>query len=218
MSADKALIADSVRQQQHLYALDILSKEVFRRVEVYKLLIYFIDTVDEAVLPFLAEEFDVLGVKGWDFAITAEQKRKLLKGAIELHRYKGTPWAVMQSLIRCRFVNPVLVEHTTHWARFKITLDIDQNPIDVTQLDLATRLVLEYKNARSHFDGFIFSGNSLDFGDSVTVDEELLINESPAAFNETVGTNQAFYYDGTVAYDGSHNYSQETDTITINII
>ena len=48
----------------------------------------------------MAKQFHVLGLEGWDYASTESEKRSLLKQAAELHRYKGTPWAVRQGIKR----------------------------------------------------------------------------------------------------------------------
>lgn len=55
------------------------------------LLIYFVDTVDASVLVHLAQQFDVLGCKGWQFLTTEEQRRQLIKDAVRYHRLAGTP-------------------------------------------------------------------------------------------------------------------------------
>lgn len=69
-------------------------------LDLTKLLIYWLDDVDASALPHLAKQFHVLGLEGWDYASTEAEKRALLKQAVELHRYKGTPWAVRQGIQR----------------------------------------------------------------------------------------------------------------------
>ena len=86
-------------------ALEQLLQLWSKRIDFTKLLIYWLDIVDASVLPHLAEQFHVLGLEGWDYATTEQEKRDLLKQAVELHRYKGTPWAVRQGLKR---INPDL--------------------------------------------------------------------------------------------------------------
>jgi len=50
---------------------------------------------DESLLDLLAWQFHV---EGYDLAKTVEEKRNLVKNAIELHRYKGTKYAVQKAL------------------------------------------------------------------------------------------------------------------------
>lgn len=54
--------------------------------------------VDASALPALAEQFHVQGLEGWLFTTDEREKRELIKQAIELHKYKGTIWAVRRVL------------------------------------------------------------------------------------------------------------------------
>lgn len=69
-------------------------------LDLTKLLIYWLDIVDASALPVLAKQFHVMGLEGWEFAHTEAEQRALLKQAVELHRRKGTPWAVRQGIRR----------------------------------------------------------------------------------------------------------------------
>ena len=72
----------------------------WQAIDLTKLLIYWLDSVDASALSHLAKQFHILGLEGWDYAATEAEKRELLKQAVELHRYKGTPWAVRQGIRR----------------------------------------------------------------------------------------------------------------------
>ncbi len=94
--ADKRLIPEGIRD---------LSTEAFNElidrlgsIDLTPLLVYLIDYVTPSALPHLAEQFHVTGLEGWELAETEEEKRALIKKAIELHRYRGTPWAVKEAL------------------------------------------------------------------------------------------------------------------------
>ncbi|KVN76047.1 phage tail protein [Burkholderia ubonensis] len=80
-------------------------------VDLSPLLVYLIDDVDASALPFLADQFSVMGEDGWSLAESDEARRTLIKGAIELHRYKGTPWAVREVIRRLGFGEVELVEN-----------------------------------------------------------------------------------------------------------
>lgn len=69
-------------------------------LDLTKLLVYWLDIVDASALPVLAKQFHVMGLEGWEFAHTEAEQRALLKQAVELHRRKGTPWAVRQGVRR----------------------------------------------------------------------------------------------------------------------
>lgn len=65
----------------------------FRQAGLERLLVYLVDIVNADVLPHLASQFHITD-EGYLFAETDEAKRELIKSAIEIHRHKGTPWAV----------------------------------------------------------------------------------------------------------------------------
>ncbi|WP_322080226.1 phage tail protein I [Burkholderia cenocepacia] len=79
-------------------------------VDLSPLLVYLIDGVAPSALPFLADQFSVMGEDGWNLAESDDAKRALIKGAIELHRYKGTPWAVREVIRRLGLGEVELVE------------------------------------------------------------------------------------------------------------
>lgn len=62
-------------------------------------------------LPFFADHFSLFG-DGWEFAVSENDKRKLIKEAIEIHRYKGTPWAIKRVLKLLGFGDCELIERT----------------------------------------------------------------------------------------------------------
>ncbi len=176
MSDRHVIIADSIRYQPHTYAFDIWMQQFFKRLDVSKLLIYFVDRVSIDVLPILADEFDVLGVKGWNFAVNEDEQRALIKQAVLLHRYKGTPWAVeeavkMGGLAEFDLMERVGDDPETGWAVFRVVAPVDL-PSDPAVNTKVVTLVNVYKNARSVFQGVLY----------------------PAI------------YDGTYLYDGTRHY------------
>lgn len=89
--------------------LSILATESLQ-ADMTPLLVYLIDIVTADALPFLAEQFHVLGDEGWALAESDDARRRLVKGAIELHRYKGTPWAIREIVRRLGFGEIELIE------------------------------------------------------------------------------------------------------------
>ncbi len=98
------------------------------RARLPALRVRVIDTVsDPGILAHLAWQFHVMGVEGWDFVPdTIEAKRDLIKDAIELHRYKGTRWAVETALSRVLKLEAGIEEADGfrradgHWAEYQI--------------------------------------------------------------------------------------------------
>ena len=94
----RELLPSPLRRDANYQALsDLLDRF---DLDLTKLLIYWLDDVDASALPTLAKQFHVMGLEGWDFATTEAQQRALLKQAVELHRLKGTTWAVRQGIKR----------------------------------------------------------------------------------------------------------------------
>lgn len=56
--------------------------------------INMVDQADDALLYLLAKQFHIVGSEGWMMAETTEQKRNLIKSSIQLHKRRGTKWAV----------------------------------------------------------------------------------------------------------------------------
>lgn len=57
-----------------------------------------IDLVDASALPHLAWQWSLLDEPIWSLVTTDQDRRELIKNAVELHRYKGTPWAIKRAL------------------------------------------------------------------------------------------------------------------------
>lgn len=109
------------------------------------------DIVDSSALASLAEQFHVMGDEGWNLAATEAARRSLLKKAIELHRYKGTRWAVRNALetVLERSVNvQEWFEYEGEPYFFRVCFDVGAG-LDETSLKEVFRLVYENKNVRS---------------------------------------------------------------------
>ena len=194
-------------------AWDVVFKKRLDNIQLDKLLVYVIDSVDASALPYLAEQFDVLGYKGYRLAGTAADRRELIKRAIELHRYKGTLWAVKEALKSIGFTDVAITEGSAggfdHWAKFGIELTNENVQINADSFDELTEMVLEYKNARSHLAKVLIT---LFAAETIDLSEDL------AGFEEEIGTDDeisftgGLLYDGTVDFDGSRDFSGDMDT------
>ncbi|ARU23684.1 hypothetical protein RSSE_c3301 [Ralstonia solanacearum] len=117
------------------------------------LLVYLVDTVDASALPLLAEQLHILG-EGWQFALDDDARRRLLKRSIELHKYKGTRWALQQVLETLALSGQVSewFEYGGQPYHFKINVDLEERGIDPETFDALVALITEYKNVRSHLE------------------------------------------------------------------
>jgi len=133
-------------------------------INLTPLLVYLVDLVDSSTLPWLAEQLSLVG-DGWELAESDEVRRTLIKGAIELHRYKGTPWSIREIVRRMGFGEVELVEgigairydgKTTHngiylhghedaWAVYKVIL---QHPITNDQAAMLRKTLDVFAPAR----------------------------------------------------------------------
>ena len=98
-----------------------------------------------------------------------KRKETLSKRGIELHRYKGTLWAIKEALRTVGFPDATITEHVNHWAGFTIELGIGQNTVDPQRIEDALAMVKAYKNERSHLMGFEFK---LDFDENLTIKDD----------------------------------------------
>ena len=220
--SNRDIIPQSILNNPSIYALEVWMQEVFDRIPYDKLLIYFVDTVDEKALPVLAQEFNVLGTRGWDYADTVFKQRELIKNAIQLHRYKGTRWAVEQVILQAGLTTAEVEERvgsdpSTGWAIFRVNVPIGDTYPEPEQIANATRLILIYKGARNVLEGIVYTGLSVaeDMG---TLSDDVTVNAAVPVVEDSFSTDGTFLYNGVWAFDGARNYSQELDTISLTIV
>jgi len=165
-----ASLATGLSQSPHFAALAKLIGTRFEAVPTESLLVYLVDNVTADALIYLAEQFDVLGVKGWNAATTEAERRALIKRAIEIHRYKGTPAAIKNSLAAIGFPNVTIQERLMpfikvydgtwtfngdwnygagKWYWFSVEIDNNGVPVSPTTEALITDVINENKNVRS---------------------------------------------------------------------
>lgn len=154
-----------------------LAIEAFE-IDLTPLLIYLADAVDVAVLPYLAEQFSLMG-DGWELASTENAQRNMIKAAIAIHKHKGTPWAVKQVFVqlglgevdieegrsgyrrdgtmrRDGFV--IRGERSAHWAEYRI---LCRSLLTVQQAAIARRLLENVAPARCALCEINFSSATL---------------------------------------------------------
>lgn len=224
------ILATGISNVPHLKVFDQIAEERFAELDLSVLLIYMIDTVNADALPILAEQFDLLGYKGWRFVEGDEaQQRELIKAAIELHRYKGTPWSIKEALRRIGFGGAEIIEGvgqyydgsfyhnaavtysgSANWACFRVIFDLGNvKGINEQQTTDLLALIDEYKNARSKLVDLAFS-KSIE--DAVTMVDEVAFKLILPAIADgfTPFYNTEFKYTGVIEHTG---YSEDV-TIT----
>ncbi len=226
------LLADSIKNIPHLAAFDDLAANRLDAIDISPVLINLIDTVPASALSYLAEQFDVLGFKGYKFAITEIDKRDLIKRAVDLHRYKGTPWAVKESLKSLGITDASVLEgifYLTYnglylydgsasygeiqWPQFRVLVNASSfSLVNMTLYRDIIVLVEEYKNVRSHLVDITFK---INLNDSSLASDYFLSNNPIEA--ELLGTGGT-YYSGNATYNGFYKYNKVQDELIINIL
>lgn len=118
------------------------------------LLIYIFDSVNESALIHLAEQFHITGNEGWINCKTVEEKRNLIKNSLNLHRYKGTKYALVRVLDILGLNGEVSewFEYEGNPYYFKVSLTSFSFSSDNKLLNNLIDLINEYKNVRSHLE------------------------------------------------------------------
>ena len=145
------LLQPSLRGDVRMEALARLAARI-SALPVSTPLVNLFDLVDASALPALGEQFHILGVEGWNLAGTEAARRALLKRAIELHRHKGTPWAVRTALETALPTEASIKEWFAYGGDpffFRVRLDVSELGLDESGMTSAVRLILDYKNVRS---------------------------------------------------------------------
>lgn len=221
MATNENVLADSIAHIPHIAAFDMMANARMSALEVESVLVYLIDSVSASALPYLAKQFDIEGFRGYGMATNDEQRRDIIKKAIELKRHMGTVWAIREAMKAVGYEDAILNEGVdtgdvdTDWARFQIesvlgdTVGIEGS----SQSDLA-KLIREYKPARSVLEGISYS---MSLSDTMNFLEDTLnlTYESPP-MEEDLGYIARFY-NGSFNYDGSQRYLESHDTLVINI-
>lgn len=158
---NKNVIASALTDYELARAFSELVAERWDNWDLSEFLPYLIDVCAPAALPYLADQFDVDGLRGFGMAINEEQQRDIIKRSIALHKYLGTPWAIREA---CRTVGfPVIIleegvtevpggpESPEDWARFRVLVEADVARHITLEESHKLRLFVEfYKNERSH--------------------------------------------------------------------
>ena len=213
----KVVMADSISYVPEFAAWYQVIKETVAEVDLGSLLVYIIDTVDKSAISYLAEQFDVLGYKGFRLAYTEADQREILKRAIELHRYKGTEWAIKEALKSIGFTEVKMKKGIAggydHWAKFGLNITNSGTQLTESTFHDLIEMVIEYKRAVCVL---------MDITIDLVYDDTLIISDDDAHVYEAILVDDNLYlsgtlkYDGTAEYDGSYDHSGDSDVVTID--
>lgn len=134
-------------------------------IDTVRLMPRLVQLVAPEHLGLLAESRSILGADGYWLAESDTARRRLIKGAYELHRYKGTPWAIREIVRRLGFGEVQILEgmggqrhngeitrsgqyaygHADRWAHYRIIMSA---PITNDQAALLRRTLASFAPAR----------------------------------------------------------------------
>lgn len=134
-------------------ALDALAARL-NAVDLTPLLVYMVDLVDASVLPLLAEQFHVMGAEGWAYATDDASRRRLIKSAVELHRHKGTRWAVEQVFATLGLSGEIRewFEYGGDPGYFRALVDVGERGVTAADYDGISELITAFKRASAHLE------------------------------------------------------------------
>ena len=170
------LLPPSLAGDQRSEVFDHLTQGI-EQLDTAAVLVNLIDLVPASALPYLAEQFNVVGPI-WQYLQDDTERRRAIKGSARWHRVKGTPYAVEQALSWLGW--QATVEDTTssasRWAEYQIQLD---KPVTPAQLPTILELARYAAPTRAHL---VRLYGSLDIRPAVTDvsrwDGALLDNDS----------------------------------------
>jgi len=107
-------------------------------------------TCASKLLPIIAQAW-LVSING----LSEQEQRTLIANALEIHKYKGTVYAVQKAL-EAVFNNPEIIEHNAAFEfDAKVTFKNDRNAVyHHNKFSTARALVNKAKNARSRFNTF----------------------------------------------------------------
>lgn len=221
---NRSLVADSLQNIPHVTAFDLMWQQRLSAIEIEQVLVYIIDTVTADALPYLAEQFDVAGYKGYKLATTEADKRRIIKQAIELKRYMGTVWAVKQAMIAVGYGEAELVEGVDEgtpaidWAKFRVVADLGEGKgLDSETATELAGLINEYKNVRSWLLDISFKLDGLKDQLPPLLDDNLRFDFYQPDIVEDLAWKSRFY-NGTYNYNGAITYCDGNDILNIQIL
>ncbi len=160
-------------------------------IDLSVLMVFLVDIVDSSALPWLGEQFSLSG-DGWELAESDDVRRMLIKAAIELHRYKGTPWSIREVIRRFGFGEVDLIEGTGR-------LSYDGNR--------------SYNGLFVHGDAAAWAVYRVILKQPITNDQAAMLRQTLAAFAPArchlaslEYQSVAILYNNTAIHDGSYNH------------
>jgi phage tail P2-like protein len=143
----------------NLKIFDEICEERFSKIELDVLIVAVIDNLPPDALPHLAEQYHVTGNEGWLQCRNDDERRDLIKRSIEIHRYKGTKYALKRVLDMFGLEGKVNEWFEYGGSPFEFTVDLEfvSKGLDMELVEKLEDRINEYKNVRSKLSGLHIS-------------------------------------------------------------
>lgn len=174
-----------MRQDPTTVALCAALDEQFRQLgeDVKRVLIYArIWELDDALLDELAWS---MHVDGYDAKAGIEEKRRMMKSSLRIHRYKGTVYAVEQVVADVFGEDAEVLEWFDYEGKpyhFKVNVYCKEHGASAADILRAERLILASKNLRSVLERIVlilFSKGTLQVNSAAIISEVTMILPLP---------------------------------------
>lgn len=116
----------------------------------------FEEQPDSVLLHLLWENHLLKKSEGLALANSKKERADLIRASIQLHRYKGTPYAIERALkaVKIKGKTEEWFEYDGEPYHFWVELSLNQK---LNDLKLIREMIMEYKNVRSWFEGFVIA-------------------------------------------------------------
>lgn len=111
-----------------------------------------LENVDDEILDYLLLEKSIGWSEGLSLSTTRQHKINLIQSAIELHRTKGTPYALERVLEALNLPGEVIEWNQYNGAPYTFKIEVELVEIKGNTMELLYNLIEEYKNERSWLD------------------------------------------------------------------
>lgn len=91
--ADYSLLVPALRNDATMQAMESLIRRLLEQ-DAAAVVVMDVDNLPASAIQHMAEQLSILDEPAWELAETDSARRNLLKRAFELHRFKGTLYAV----------------------------------------------------------------------------------------------------------------------------
>lgn len=218
--ADSRLLQAGINDERFKALLELLDRQA--EIDLSVVDVIDVDNVDASALIHLADQYNVLGYRGWLLCETEEAKRNLVKTSINLHRYAGTAWAIETAIKAVGFDGAEVLENPAStydgvidydaeeahdgrfWGAFIVDLNAGDAPLSNARVLLVQRLIEEWKNVRSHLLRLIAFRPLLHTGRPSGPDD---LFDGGYNYDGSIDYTRpfTFFYDGDYQYDGVLN-------------